>query len=122
LDYKTGKTSVTFSCLDDLFSQDRKTEKSTPTQILLYAMMYSETKSKFVVPGILNVNSLSDDYDFRLKMNRKPLDCFDAQLATELKGLLVNMFQEILNPEVEFTQTQQIVNCEYCPYKVICNR
>ncbi|MBN2777691.1 MAG: PD-(D/E)XK nuclease family protein [Bacteroidales bacterium] len=122
LDYKTGKATVTFSSINELFSHDRKSDKSIPLQILLYAMIYSENNSKLVVPGILNVNSLSKEYDFRLRMNRKPLDCFDAQLAIELKGLLVNMFQEILNPEVEFTQTQQIVNCEYCPYKVICNR
>jgi CRISPR/Cas system-associated exonuclease Cas4 (RecB family) len=35
---------------------------------------------------------------------------------------LKDLFEEILNPDVAFSQVENPQKCTFCPYKNICNR
>ena len=36
--------------------------------------------------------------------------------------VLTQILSNIFNPELPFRQTEHPDNCEYCPFKIICNR
>lgn len=122
LDYKTGKTEISFKDVDSLFSEDRKTGAKIVTQILLYALIYQNKSNSFVCPGIMNINNLGKDYDYRLSYNRKRLDNINSEIINDLNENLIEMFEEMLDTTQHFTQTENEKKCQYCPYKVICNR
>ncbi len=121
-DYKTGKVYASFSSVDDLFKSDRPSDKNIITQVLLYSLMFKSDKDIAVCPGIINVNSLNKDFDYRLKYNRKIINQLESNLEEEFKEHLRDLFNEMLNKDVFFTQTENLKNCDYCPYKNICNR
>jgi len=43
-------------------------------------------------------------------------------MSDEFLKNLNQVIQTIINPEIPFTQTEEIRDCEYCPYKKICHR
>ncbi|MDD4148977.1 MAG: PD-(D/E)XK nuclease family protein, partial [Bacteroidales bacterium] len=122
LDYKTGKTNTSCKSISELFEPDRKHDKGMITQILLYVLMYEKESNISVCPGIININNLDENFDYRVKINRKTIDVFDSELKDELKAALQNVFNEMLNQDIEFSQTTNTNNCEYCPFKNICSR
>ncbi|MDD2635705.1 MAG: PD-(D/E)XK nuclease family protein [Bacteroidales bacterium] len=122
LDYKTGKTKTSCNSIDELFEPDRKYDKGMITQILLYVLMYGKDSNLAICPGIININNLDGDFDYRVKINRKIINVFDAEHKEELKSALQDMFEEMLDKDIEFTQTSNLSNCDFCPYKNICNR
>ncbi len=122
LDYKTGKTNTNCKSISDLFEPDRKYDKGMITQILLYVLMYGKDSNLAICPGIINVNNLDGNFDYRVKINRKTINVFDTELKDELKSALRDVFEEMLNKDIEFTQTTNLDNCGFCPYKNICSR
>jgi hypothetical protein len=40
----------------------------------------------------------------------------------EFEKILTGILTEIFDPAISFTQTTNPDVCEYCPFKVICNR
>ncbi|MDD2385607.1 MAG: PD-(D/E)XK nuclease family protein [Bacteroidales bacterium] len=122
LDYKTGKTNTNCKSISELFEPDRKYDKGMITQILLYVLMYGKDSNLAICPGIININNLDGNFDYRVKINRKTINIFDSELKDELKSALQDVFEEMLNKDIEFTQTSNLDNCGFCPYKNICNR
>jgi len=43
-------------------------------------------------------------------------------VADEYLQHLTRLMEEIFNPEIAFTQTEETSHCEYCPYRKICHR
>ncbi len=123
LDYKTGKIEKKLKSLDLLFSLDRKIELNTITQILLYSLMVSAESDIAVCPGILNINELSDDYVYNICVEGKNIERFnDNKFDSEFKLGLLQCFKNLMSKEGVFTRTENIKTCEYCPYKIICDR
>jgi hypothetical protein len=122
-DYKTGKIVQKVKSLDMLFENDRKTELNTITQILLYSLMISNDESLSVCPGIVNINELSEDYNYHLTIGDSELERFDNSLVkSDFLQLLEQMFCDLINKEGRFNPTENIKTCEYCPYKNICDK
>lgn len=120
LDYKTGKTESKINNIEQLFTKNRDSKYSTVTQVLLYALMIN--CDNYVCPGILNVNELNMNYDYRIFINKLPLETFNNNVKSEFEENLKALFLEILNPDIDFIQTENLNNCRYCPYNIICNR
>ncbi len=121
-DYKTGKTEVKFTSIDQLFDNNRKPERNIITQVILYSLMYKQNSNMPVCPCILNVNSISSDYNYRLKYNKNYLNNIDSEFENSFVSKLQSMFMEMLNTKIPFIQTENIENCKYCPYINICNK
>jgi CRISPR/Cas system-associated exonuclease Cas4 (RecB family) len=38
------------------------------------------------------------------------------------ENILVEVLEEILNPDTPFNQTEELEYCAYCPFRAICSR
>ncbi|MBX2956685.1 MAG: PD-(D/E)XK nuclease family protein [Cyclobacteriaceae bacterium] len=124
VDYKTGRDKLEFDSITSLYTRDGKRNKAA-FQTLMYAWLYTKTKNTTdlsVIPGLLNGKNLFDeDMEFGLKMGKQVLNDVHTVLP-EFEANLKELLEELFNPEMVFDQTQEVKNCEYCPYKRICYR
>jgi hypothetical protein len=51
-----------------------------------------------------------------------PGRAIDAQLLMEFEAKLMELLEELFNPEVPFAPTANLETCAYCDFKMICNR
>lgn len=123
-DYKTGSVSPQKE-LENLFEQNQKYDYNALTQVLIYTYLVEKEQ---VVPGILKPHELNNEnYDYRIKIE-KEANCFKVleQISNEQKNIieekLKNIFETLFNPNNDFEQTEQIENCKYCEFKILCER
>ena len=127
--YKTGTVSETISSIGELFSEDRKKDSDGWLQTLLYCeAYYSADKSVILRPSVYKIKKLSGGSFsdmLRLKADRKSeLVVDDYRIVREefiycLKGIIGKIFSK----SEPFIMTSDIRGkCEYCPYRVLCER
>lgn len=93
LDYKTGKITQ---------PTKKSLEKSTNFQLQFYHIL---TNAKVAAYYDLNTGKIVEE------------NFFDEKLE-----LLDQKLQELKETKIDFTKTQELKTCEYCPYKLICGR
>ena len=130
IDYKSGGDKKEFPDISSLFNRDDKKRNKAAMQTLFYGLIYQATHPENkapLKPAIINLKEIfSEDFNpyLQFKEARKPgielLDYKDHQEEYEagLKGLL----EEMYDPSIPFSQTDDLKKCEYCPYKEICGR
>lgn len=122
IDYKTGKADdkeLKFTEWERL-KTDSTLAKSF--QLLMYAWMYYKMNPAVkdnMVSGIITFRELSKGLK-TVKVNDS--DRIDSDILNTFEEQLKNITSEILNPEIEFKQTEQLDNCLYCSFKGICGR
>ena len=128
IDYKTGKTNNSFKSIDSLFDNKSSERNNAAFQTLLYSLILSENiKESDIIPGLYFMREIfSKDFDFRiiLKKGRNdshPVNNFKS-LSNEFSERLQKTIQEIYNEEKDFSQTEDLKVCKYCPYAGICHR
>ncbi|HMQ00244.1 MAG TPA: PD-(D/E)XK nuclease family protein, partial [Cyclobacteriaceae bacterium] len=124
VDYKTGKDVAAHKGeLADLFMRDGKVNKAA-FQVLMYALLYAGKAGNDykILPGLLSRSDLfNPEFKFGLKFNGATIT--DArELLPEFTHHLLEMMEEIYNPEIPFKQTERLENCLYCSFKEICYR
>ncbi len=129
LDYKTGSDELEFKNLEQVFEKDSKKRPKVVLQTLLYSLLYQEqTKTAKISPEVLLVRNIfkADNStqlhqkDTKSKINEKVVDF--NHYKDEFVELLTKTTEEIFNPEVPFSQCEEIELCKYCPYINICHR
>ena len=130
IDYKSGGDKKDFPDIPSLFNRDDTKRNKAAMQTLFYGLIYQATHPQNTAPlkpAIFNLKEIfSDEFDpyLHLKENRKAgielndYRDYEEEYTTGLKGLL----EELYNPEVPFSQTEDLNKCKYCPYKEICGR
>jgi hypothetical protein len=130
IDYKSGGDKKEFPSIPSLFDRDDPKRNKAAMQTLFYGLIYQAKHPENTAPlkpAIINLKEIfSDDFNpyLQFKEARKPgielTDYRDHQEEYEagLKGLL----EEMYDPSVSFSQTDDLKKCEYCPYKEICGR
>jgi RecB family exonuclease len=121
IDYKTGQVdSLKINSFLDL---KEGTPKKEAFQLGAYAFLYhrNHEPDRAVYPGIFAMRNLSEGF-LTLEYGPQKIAEFDLQSLVEFEGLLVNIFEEILDPSLAFVQTEDQNRCRFCPYKVICYR
>jgi acyl-CoA-binding protein len=131
IDYKTGKGELTFKGMEQMFELDlEKSKKPTYVfQTFLYALLYQQkTQGKNTVqPGIYYLKKIfENDFEWKLKdisedANTEYVEDFGIY-QNLFSEKLVKLIEHIFNSEIPFSQTNQLKNCEYCDFKVLCNR
>lgn len=130
IDYKTGGAPKAHPAeLADVFSVDSKAFDKH-CDYYLQSMLYSiivKRSSKLnpsgdpVAPGLLFIqNARAKDYDPILKMGKTPINDiaeYDAEFWENLKGVL----NEIFDPNLPFSPTDERDRCTYCPYAALCH-
>jgi hypothetical protein len=88
----------------------------------MYAWMYQKMNPAILdnmVSGIITFRELSAGLK-TVKINNN--DLLNVSILSEFEEQLQMLLSEIFNPEIEFKQTDDLNNCEYCAFKGICNR
>lgn len=133
VDYKSGRDARDFGDLEDLIDADATNRNKAVFQLFYYAMLYKENHpelSQPIQPLMYNSRELSQpDFDgqIRQKANksagRKGGVVMDYHhYEEEYKETLGLLLTEIFNPTIDFTQTDDLKKCQYCPYVQICRR
>lgn len=123
IDYKTGNVkSLTFKVIDELFKQGAKDPKKEILQALIYTWALSENSSETdFQPAIYSLRNLFvNPFDPRIQYNKKEFSFHEVkgEFISQLKQLI----HEIYSSDNIFSQTPQVENCKYCPYREICQR
>lgn len=128
IDYKTGKAEKTFKEIADLFDSELKDRPKAIMQVFTYALLtMDEFKGRDLAPGIYTVRQIfTDAFDPAIYQQTAPkikhqVDSF-APYAKEFEEKLRSCLDDIFNPDINFNQTLNEKNCEYCPFKTVCNK
>jgi len=130
IDYKTGYAPKMHPTeLSDVFGIDSQAFKKHCDyylQALLYSIIVKRSRKLNpsgdpVAPGLLFIqNARAEDYDPILKMGNTPISDiteYDAEFWERLKGVL----NEIFDPSIPFSPTDERDRCTFCPYAALCH-
>lgn len=125
VDYKTGKDQLKYKDFPALFDDEGKDQNKALLQTLFYTYVYEQVQQKqYVEPHLYTVRDFKEGTLFKekqrggLALKDQNLETFKGLFSEKLKEKLDELFDE----SVPFTQTKNLENCAYCPYKEICQR
>ena len=130
VDYKTGgKAAESLKCVDDMFNPKFLGKKSDYTmQTMLYSLIEAKNDSEHnpnhraVSPALLFIQHAgSDDYTPVLSIDKEEVTDVTVYEEDFLRNLTEKL-EEIHNPNIAFTPTDNTDSCKYCPYKQMCGR
>jgi CRISPR/Cas system-associated exonuclease Cas4 (RecB family) len=114
LDYKTGSDVIDKETFDFIFN-DKKVK--TAFQLYFYALLvhkgYESTEPirsaimKLKTKEVLYINNGEP-------ITASEIEAFEAGVR--------ELIADIMNPAIPFTMTEEIQNCKYCDFKVLCQR
>lgn len=114
IDYKTGKVEVRSKNIEELFTKPKK----TLFQLYFYAYLYKKNfPEKIIKTGFYVARSIGGGILF--PGNGTPVE---AEVMNEFSDRLKLLLDELYDPAIPFSQTEDLKRCEYCPYKIICQR
>lgn len=123
IDYKSSvyyTDKFEFTGFEELFS-DKKFDKML--QLFLYAWLTVKNnlaKPEEIKPCIIPFKKFEKEPRYILQ-NKIPLQ-FSRQLLDKFEMHLIQFIKEIFNGDRPFSQTEDEDVCEYCAFKLICNR
>ncbi len=122
IDYKTGIAENKELKLEEWSTIQTDSTLAKSFQLLMYAWMYQKMNPEIkdnIVSGIITFRELSAGLK-TVKINND--DLLNILILKKFEEQLENILSEIFNPEIEFIQTPDSNNCEYCSFKGVCNR
>jgi ATP-dependent helicase/nuclease subunit B len=123
VDYKTGSDELKFASLEKLFERDGKAQNKAVVQTLFYTYIYEQVKqANNVEPNLYVVRKMKNE-GTRFKSGKTILEEVELEEAKAgFKEHLQKTLEEMFDQQVPFLQTTRLENCQYCPYKDICER
>lgn len=122
IDYKSGKGDLNFKELADLFDSSNDKRPKPILQVFIYSYFYNVVvPGKVLSPGIYFMRTSFTDFTFAVTCNKQEVDDVSAYFPA-FEILLNNKIVELFNQDVPFTQTENEKNCEYCPFRSLCER
>lgn len=126
VDYKTGGIPKVPTGVEQLFERSDN-RPGYIFQTFLYAAIMCRKQPLKVAPSLLYIHrAASDTYSPVIEMGepRKPkipVNNF-AFYEDEFRERLQKLLDEVYDPKVPFSQTEDIKNCEYCDFKTLCGK
>ncbi len=123
IDYKTGKVKLATASQLRLPAEEyienyfQNPDLKSGFQGYLYAILTRGHLSEQVRIGILSMRHLSQGTQWLRAGQLIPEEVIDA-----FNQRLREMVLEIYNPEIAFTQTEDLKQCEYCAFNRVCRR
>ncbi|HBE39910.1 MAG TPA: hypothetical protein DDW27_01650, partial [Bacteroidales bacterium] len=125
IDYKTGNVADSTASADNLFEEDRDKELDGWLQTLLYCESYlAQNKGVRLLPVIYKLKRAQgkDNSEMLLIKPDIIIDDYDKVRDQFLSNLSVTL-GNIFSSEEPFVMTQKSWGkCNYCPYRVLCQR
>ncbi|PLX16467.1 MAG: hypothetical protein C0599_15275 [Salinivirgaceae bacterium] len=123
IDYKTGRTPVKSKVkFDALFEFDNPDRSDGAFQAYLYAkIMESQAiaEEKEIVPSLLYIQDDKPPKEVAFS-DRKEVGY--NELKVEFDEGLNRVLEDLFDPNISFSQTEDQSKCSYCPFRVICQR
>ena len=123
IDYKTGSRRLkALADVETIFAQESLKDHS---DYYLQAFLYShivrlKTKDIPVAPALLFIQHAStEDYNPILCLGHEPINDI-ATVSETYMNLLSDLINDIFNPALSFTPTEERKRCEHCPYAHLC--
>ncbi|MEM9897094.1 MAG: PD-(D/E)XK nuclease family protein [Bacteroidota bacterium] len=121
VDYKTGKDENTFPSIESLFLHGQtlnsgKGRNKAAFQTMLYALIFAKSREIEgpLVPAIYGMKSIfKSDFDFHLTLGNGPIRNLEPYYSV-FEELLIELLQELFDPEVPFRQHSEQENCKWC--------
>lgn len=123
IDFKTSGSKYVSKIneIGELFQQDNK--YSYAFQLFFYGYIFNKKLTQNQLPVYLEnifLKQLNSEKNSIIKLNDNYLNVKDFH--NEFESLLIQLFEEMLNEQIPFKQTEEIKNCEYCDFNVICKK
>ena len=131
LDYKTSSKANTAQTLDDLFNMNLSTRPYHILQTFYYADIYTDyckqpvgTSLMYIKPAVVDMNEAKKTAMISMgpSKQKKLVTDFASQYKEEFHQRLEGVIREIFSKDVAFSQTNNEHTCEYCDFRVLCNR
>jgi len=130
VDYKTGKDEQSFEDLPSLFDRQNPRRNKAVLQTFLYGLLYQASSLHQsdlpVQASLFNIRDLfRSDFSPLIQVGKgnAKKELADIRLyLEEFTSELGSVFEEIFDPEVNFSQTEDEKKCSYCAYAGICKR
>ena len=122
IDYKSGQGDLNFNLLEDLFDSSKNKRPRAILQVFIYAFFYHMiAPEKVLSPGIYFMRTSFQNFSSTVTCNKQEvndvLEYFD-----EFETLFNDKISELFDKDIPFTQTENVDNCKYCPFKDLCER
>lgn len=133
IDYKTGPSNCKISSIAGLFDPTKVKKNKAIFQLFFYAWLFQSLHGiddpKPIMPYLIHIREIFlKDYipgifiqppNSGKKYQRiEGIMAYAQPFEEGLKGLL----EEIFNPAIPFSQTEDLEICSYCPYVRVCQR
>jgi CRISPR/Cas system-associated exonuclease Cas4 (RecB family) len=126
IDYKTGNIKDEFKNIDDLFESPPTKRNQAVFQTFLYSLILKNKDYSTITPALFFLRNIcKPDFDYQIYRveNRVKNQVSDFnEYALDFEGKLKSLIDEIFDPEISFTQTDDARFCLNCPYNTICMR
>jgi CRISPR/Cas system-associated exonuclease Cas4 (RecB family) len=122
IDYKTGAGKTNFKDIPQLFDSSKDSRPNQILQVFVYGLFYlNQNPGVKLSPAVYYLRSIFNDFNPKIIMDKIPVNDLNSCLL-EFKEKFDEVVEEIFNPSVPFTQTQNNKNCQWCSFKDLCNK
>lgn len=122
IDYKTGSVNKKFPNIESLFIRNDDKRNSEAFQTLLYCWLYDKSGKLALTPGLYDIKGMNED-SFTPEFKMGGTEFLDFSLVSEeFERHLEDLISEIFNPNIAFSQTENLTTCKNCDYINICKR
>ncbi|PIB34485.1 hypothetical protein BFP72_03185 [Reichenbachiella sp. 5M10] len=132
VDYKSGRDKREFTEVEQLIDAEAKDHRNKGVfQLLYYSMLYKDNHpgmQKPIQPILYNSRDLHQvDFDGQITQKKgrrsstRVLSDY-AWVEEEFLEVLGRLLTEIFDTAKDFSQTEDLDKCKYCPYIQICRR
>lgn len=128
IDYKTGKGTLRFNRIPELFDKAMKDRPKAVMQVFMYAHLYMMEFPEVVLePGIYYLRNLfAHNFNPGVECSSSPAGKARvtdfSRFREEFREYFDHCLEEIFNTEVPFTQTLTGKPCEWCTFTAICRK
>lgn len=129
IDYKTGAAELIFKDIESLFDSENKKRNKAAFQTFLYCLFYDDKHGSDlnISPNVYGLKSIFNP-KFACVLEQKegrskgvPVGSYLAY-KQEFMESFTELLEEIFNPEIPFTQVEDVDVCRICPYIELCHR
>ena len=120
VDYKTGLIKPGDLKITDWHTLQADVKYSVPFQLMTYSYLFDQkTQSGKLQAGVISFRNLSRGFAHLTCLGD---DFISRNHIKDFSSLLEQILTDIFDTSRPFIQTTTKDNCNYCPYKSICNR
>ena len=122
IDYKSGRGDLNYKELEDLFDSSKNNRAKPILQTFIYSYFYDVVApNKVLSPGIYYMRTSFRNFSSTITCKGQPIDDISVYFD-EFVELFNEKLSELFDQNIPFRQTENEGNCEYCPFRGLCER